>query len=146
MKKKLFKKEAVRRKLANMKEYLKELETLSKRDLEGYLGNFEYRRAVERLIQIIVETAVDCNNLIVISLGERPPIGYKESFLKLAKLKVISPEFASSLIPFVSLRNRIVHEYEEIKDELVFASIRQVLGEFAKYQKMVAKFISKGNI
>lgn len=140
---KIIKKDTIIRKLGNLKEYLQELETLSKRPLTEYLDNFEYRRAVERLIQVIVECAIDINTLLVVGLGERPPIDYKESFLKLVTCKIIPKEFVEVLIPFVSLRNRIVHEYEKINNELVYASIRHILIEFKKYRKEITRYVFK---
>lgn len=50
-------KNLIRRKLIVIDGYLSELEILSKRSLEDYLSGFEHRRAVERLIQVIVDTS-----------------------------------------------------------------------------------------
>ena len=37
------------------------------------------------------------------------------------------------LAPWAGLRNRIVHEYEEIKDKLVFDKIEPTITNFRKY-------------
>lgn len=139
----MLKKNLIQRKLANLKEYLSELEALSGRSLEEYVKDFEYRRAVERLIQIIVECAIDGNNLIITGMGKRPAMEYKESFSKLVDMGIISSDFASRLIPYTSLRNRIVHEYAEIKNELVYTSIKMLLRDFKMYLAEMVKFLQK---
>ena len=45
---------------------------------------------------------------------------------KLRELKVITPQLTSEIIPLISLRNRIVHEYDVVKDDLVYLSIKKV--------------------
>ncbi len=39
------------------------------------------------------------------------------------------------------LRNRIVHEYTEIKDRLVFEKVEPTIENFAEYVRQVEKFI-----
>lgn len=139
----MIKKVNIHRKMMNLDKYLSELVLLSRRSIEEYLEDFELRRAVERLIQVIVDALIDCNTLLLVGLGERPPIDYKESFLNLGKLKVISTQFASDLVPLTSLRNRIVHEYEEIDNKLVYASIKILLKDMKRYMSAITKYIAK---
>ncbi len=65
--------EIVRRKLSHLDGYLDELERYRDVDLEMYLAASGPRRAVERLIQLIVETAADVNVHVPTELEGRPP-------------------------------------------------------------------------
>lgn len=114
------------RKLANAKGYLRELEELRPKSLQEHLSNLEKKRAIERQIQLLVEAVVDAGEIIVIDLSKQPPKNRKEVIVKLQELNVISSELAQAMIPAISLRNRIVHEYDIIRDELVFAAIPKI--------------------
>jgi uncharacterized protein YutE (UPF0331/DUF86 family) len=46
--------------------------------------------------------------------------------------------FAASIAPSTGLRNRLVHEYEEINDEIVFNSIGKVLDMYKNYLKLIS--------
>lgn len=139
------KRDLIRRKLIIIDGYLSELEILSKRSMQDYLSNFEHRRAVERLIQVIVECACDCNSFIIIDRGNRPPSSYRDSFHKLGELGVISKALVSKFIPLVSLRNRIVHDYEILKNELVYANIKKTLRIFRQYVKLITECIAENS-
>jgi uncharacterized protein YutE (UPF0331/DUF86 family) len=134
-------KSAINRKLVAMGQYLSELEILSHHSLKEYLADFKIKRACERLIQVIVESAVDCNNLILVGLGDSPPVDYKESFTKLVTHSIIPPNFASQLISYVSIRNRIVHEYDEVKDNLIYAAINMLLRDMKRYQQLIVNYL-----
>lgn len=54
------------RKLQRLASYLGELEEMSGLTLEDYLSDFRHRRAVERLIQVIVDVSVDINTHAVV--------------------------------------------------------------------------------
>jgi len=134
-------KSAINRKLIAMEQYLSELGILARHSLDEYFRDFTIKRSTERLIQVIVECAVDCNNLILVGLGDSPPVDYKESFTKLVAHTVIPMDFASRLIPYVSIRNRIVHEYEQLKDDLVYAIINIFLQDMKRYQQLIINYL-----
>ena len=134
-------KNAINRKLVAMEQYLSELEILSQHSLKEYLTDFRIKRACERLIQVVVESAIDCNNLILVGLGDSPPVDYKESFTKLVGHSVIPTNFASQLIPYVSIRNRIVHEYDELKDDLIYAAINMLLHDMKRYRQLITNYL-----
>ena len=114
-------------KLANTKEYLSQLKELHPHSVDGYISNLKNKRAIERQIQLVVEAVIDAGEIIVIDLSARPPRTRKEVITKLKELKVITPGLATKIIPLVSLRNRIVHEYDVVKDDLVYLSIKKVV-------------------
>lgn len=41
------------------------------------------------------------------------------------------------------LRNRLVHEYEEIKDAIVYRNIKKVLSLYQEYTGYIIKYLTK---
>ena len=131
----------VRRKLNKMIEYIEQLKEVNKYTLDDYLDNFFIKRTSERLVQLIVEVATDINGHIIVDEGYSPPEDYYNSFLKLSETGVISNDFAKELAPSAGLRNRLVHEYEEIDDEIVFKSVKKAIDNYSKYIKEIDEYL-----
>ena len=87
-------KETVTRKLYKLKSYLHDLSTFEFLSWEEYISNFYYRRTVERLIQLIVDVAVDINTHTVVDKGLNPPKDAYNSFLDAANLGMMPMSFA----------------------------------------------------
>jgi len=134
-------KAVVQRKLKKLKEYLKELATFEELTWEEYLENFQHRRTVERLIQLIVDTAVDINSHAVVDAGNPPPCDNFNSFIEAAKLGMFPLEFARKIAPSTGERNIIVHEYEQIDDALVYNSIKEGLSMYKQYLEYLLDFV-----
>jgi uncharacterized protein YutE (UPF0331/DUF86 family) len=133
----------IKRKLTKLKEYLKELQPFVEILLRDYISEYKNKRTVERDIQLIVECACDINNHILMETQERPPKDYYSSFTDLSKIKVLPQKFASTIIETAGLRNRLVHEYEEIKDNIVYENIGNVLRLYKKYADYIIKYLEK---
>lgn len=133
----------VNRKLQKLTSYLAELEMMEGIALEDYLKDFRHRRTVERLIQLIVDVAVDINTHAVVDAGNPPPADAFGSFLEAAKTGLFSREFAQKLAPSTGERNIIVHDYESIDDKIVFDSISEALDLYYQYLKHVSGYVQK---
>ena len=127
----------VQRKLLRMVENLKDLEDVYKKGLKPYLATRITRKLAERLLQETIEAASDLNSHILVEKGFGSPQDYREGFLKLSDAKILTREFCEQLAPAAGLRNRIVHEYEELDDRKVFQSIKTALKLFPKYIKVI---------
>ena len=133
----------VRRKLNKMIEYIEQLKEVNKYTLDDYLDNFFIKRTSERLVQLIVEVATDINGHIIVDEGYSPPEDYYNSFLKLSETGVISNDFAKELAPSAGLRKRLLYEYEEIDDEIVFKSVKKAIDNYSKYIKEIEEYLEK---
>lgn len=133
----------VRRKLNKMIEYLDQLEEVNQYTLENYLNNFFVKRTAERLIQLIVETATDINGHLIVSSGHKPPVDYYTSFIILSDLQILEQKFAEKIAPSAGLRNRLVHEYEEIDDEIVYNSIQKTIKTYKKYIRKIESHLKE---
>jgi len=135
----------VKRKLQKLAGYLKELETLQDVTLEEYLNDFRHKRVAERLVQLIVDIAVDINTHVVVDADNPPPDDAYSSFIEAAKIGIISLELAKRLAPSTGERNVIVHEYEEINDIIVYESISESLDLYWEYLAFVFEYTKKAS-
>jgi len=135
----------VQRKLTTLTQYLAELRPLSKRSFEEYQKNSLIKRTAERLLMLIVEVASDINSHLVAKLTKKPAASYFDSFLQLGELKIVSDEFAKEIAKSAGLRNRLIHQYEEIEDAIVYESISEALTIFGKYIQAIHYFLNTLN-
>lgn len=126
---------AVTERLAAMQGYLEELGEVAASTREQYLENRPLRRAGERLLQLVVESATDAARMYMLGRGWNPGPSHAACLQNMAKRNLLRHDLASRLIRYVSVRNVVVHDYLTIDDEAVFRQIQEasaVFGEFLK--------------
>src|SRR5690554_3661782 len=133
--------EIITEKLLKMGKYLKELRLIKPVDYNTYLQNLTSRYAVERLMQLIVDLALDINNVILSHQGKPAAIDYFNSFIDLIDCHVLEADFASQIAPSTGLRNRLVHEYEEVDNKIVFSSIDKTIDMYGRYIQEIKKVL-----
>jgi uncharacterized protein YutE (UPF0331/DUF86 family) len=136
-------KEIIRRKLAVIIENLKALEPIAAMTREEYIDDFYKRKATERLLQELIEAAIDINTHILVQAGNTVPDDYYESFVKTGELKIISQDLAGKLAPSAGLRNRLVHEYDLLEHSLVLDAVRMAQDMYSQYVKEIDGYLSK---
>jgi len=131
----------VMEKLHIMRKYIDELEAVGQLSYEEYQNDSLKRYAIERLIQLIVDLAVDINNLILAHLKQPASRDYFNSFIELGEADVLPVEFAVSMAPCTGMRNRLVHQYESIDSEIIYRSIPKTIDNFGKYMKYIDQYV-----
>ncbi len=132
----------IRRKLARMVEDLDRLARVVDLELEAWRADEQRRDAVERRLQTCIEAAIDLNAHLLVSLGHPAPESAYQSFLDLArKTTIVDAALAAELAPSAGLRNRLVHRYEELDDELVLAGVRRAVEFFPRYVEAVSTHV-----
>lgn len=132
----------VRRKLARIRRNLEELAPFEELSLSEYEEDFLRRKAIERLLQEVIEAAVDTNLHLLRALDRPTPPDYYASFVQMGKAEVIPGDVAEALAPAAGLRNRLVHEYDEIQDEIVLSAISESLALFRRYARAVDGYLT----
>lgn len=124
----------VRRKLRRIRSNIATLATATQGiDAAAYRADELRKRAVERLLQETIDAAVDVNNHLLKSIGQPPSEDYFGSFVQLGRAGIIDLDLANSLAPAAGLRNRIVHEYEELNDAVVLEAAKLARRQFSMY-------------
>lgn len=135
--------ELIRRKLTHLSSYLDELNAYASVDPADYALAGGPRRAVERLIQLVVETAVDINVHVVTEIEGSPSPDYRASFPAAARCGAIPFDLAERLAPAAGLRNVLVHDYADIDDVRVRAAIPVTLDGFREYASAVLHWLEQ---
>jgi uncharacterized protein YutE (UPF0331/DUF86 family)/predicted nucleotidyltransferase len=138
--------ELVNRKLSQIVEYLTALAPLQGISYEDYLQQPLTRYAAERLLQLLVDTAIDINAHLIVGLTGAPPQDYYDSFIKAAQAGVLSVAFALSIAKSTGLRKRLVHQYEAIDHTLVHSAIAEALTQYTEYCRHITTFLDRHNL
>jgi len=133
----------VRQKLVSLIQYLDEIAPLTQITLAEYRADFVRRHAVEKLIELIVEFASDINRHLVEGAGKAAPQTYYNTFEEVAHLKVISVSLAARLGATTGLRNRLVHGYEDVDDELVHQALKPLARNYRKYVIAIEEYLRR---
>ena len=134
--------DVIERRLAHQRNLLAELDALDNRTAQA-LSDSAIIRATERLIQVIVDLAVDINAHVASTVLGRAPGTGRESFDLMVEAGGITHRLADQLKPAVGLRNVLVHLYADIEMEIVAESIDDVLVGFRDYVRSVARWLAK---
>ena len=133
--------ESVQRRLVEMRALLAVLARHSSASGSELAADLERRLVVERALQQVVDLAVKINAHLVTALGAPAPADYHSSFTALAAVGVIPAELARQLAPSAGLRNRLVHEYEEIDLDVVAYALPAAVDGFATFVTTVADWL-----
>ncbi len=136
----------LRRKLGHIVSSLTALRPLGQLSLEEYRRRVYERKAAERLLQEAIEAALDINAHVIAEHGAELPEDYYSGFIALGRLRVIPGDLAKQLAPSAGLRNRLVHEYEEIDDAKVLAAIGTMLRLYAEFVREIEAFLARSGL
>ena len=109
------------RKLTSFAAYLDELEATLPATLVEYTAGSTVRRAVERLVQVVVEAAADAGDLLLAAEGRMAGETTREIFEALRSAGIIDDALARRFAyEHSALRNRIVLDYDELDNPAVW--------------------------
>ena len=129
--------EIIVNKLIKMEKYISELEKFKPDTFKKYQNDQLKRYAIERLIQLIIDLALDINNILIKKSDRYPAQDYYSSFLELIDLEILSEEFAKDIAPSTGIRNRLVHEYEEVDNKVVYQNLDKLIKYYLSYIKYI---------
>jgi uncharacterized protein YutE (UPF0331/DUF86 family) len=134
--------EILRRKLAVMTESLNALEPIKDMKKDEYIEDIYKRKATEKLLQELIEAAIDINTHTIVQTGNAAPDDYYDSFIRAGELKIISMELAEKLDPSAGLRNRLMHEYDLLEHSMILDAVRMAEQLYPRYIREIENYIS----
>lgn len=134
-------KNLIKEKLKRILNYLEELKPILEISYKKYRENYTNYRTTERNIQLIVDTAVDINDNFILAKNANPPADYYESFIRIGELKILSLDLSKKLASSTGLRNKLVHEYEKIDDNLLYLEAKKNLKNYLEYVKLINDYL-----
>jgi len=135
--------DVARRKLAALGDHLHELERTLPSTLAAYERDPVRRRAVERLLQLFVESAADLFQRVLVLRGITAPQDYRGIFRAAAKAGLMPDDLVDRLDPFASLRNLLVHEYDVVDDAVVHTEAGRAVAVFARAVEVARRAIRR---
>ena len=118
----------LQRKLISLASYLDELDVTFPATVTAYAADSIVRRAVERLVQVVVEAAMDAGDLLLAEEGRMVGETAREIFEALHTAGVIDDALRRRFAyEHSALRNRIVHDYDELDNVAIWQAARQLV-------------------
>ena len=133
----------VTRKITLILKDLAALTDLSRQSREAYLANPINEVLAERYLERMIGRMIDINYHLITESGHPPPKDYHESFQMLGTMGILQGEFSREIAFSAGLRNRIVHEYDEIDAAKVYEALQMAVQQLPIYLDHVNRFIEK---
>lgn len=133
--------QTVTRRLAHLRDVLDDLDGLGPVTVDRLNQDHVLRYAVERMLTLAVDTAVDINTHVA-TRRVRPPEDARESFALAAKAGVLDAELATRLEDSVGLRNILTHEYLRIDRQIVANAVSEASTGYHEYIRVVARAVA----
>lgn len=133
--------ELVTRKMVLIAADLEAIVALAARSAEEYLASATDEVLAERYLERIIGRMIDINYHLVTEAGLPPPRDYFDSFTQLVRIGVLPAPFARRIAASAGLRNRLVHEYDEIDPSRVYEGLRAAARDVPEYLQHVERFL-----
>ena len=136
-------KEKILTKIGNLKryvEYLHSHSSLTKSDLKK---NYTLQSAIERNLQLAIETLFDIGEILISDLQLKKPESYREIILILGEAKIFPKSFVNRIAPIAGFRNILIHKYSEIDLDLLLSHLQDDLSDFDEFSHHVATYLKK---
>lgn len=88
-------------------------------------------------LQRAIQACIDLANIVISKEGLGLPNTYKAGFEILKKYSVIDDVLCSQMCSMVGFRNISVHDYSEVKPEIVNSIVNKHLPDFEKFYSVV---------
>lgn len=135
----------VARLLSNVEGYIGELRGATDINHERFMSDIRAQRFVERTLQIAVEACMDVTHHIISDEGWREPDSYADAFVVLSEQDLFTVEDAQRYRLMAQFRNKVVHYYEKVDPEQVFAVFTGHLSDFDDFVRSVRRWIAQAD-
>jgi uncharacterized protein YutE (UPF0331/DUF86 family) len=135
-------KEKVARKIKNMQGYVNFLRKYSA-DEEELTNDDLLRSAIERNLQLAIESALDIGEVLISSENLEKPEDYQSIITILGKEGILPEKFAKKFKEAAKLRNILVHMYTEIDPAVISQILENNLDDFDEYARYIAIYLDR---
>jgi len=133
----------VLRLLNNIDSYVTDLRNAGDISHERFLADIRSQRFVERTLQIAVEACMDVAHHVISDEKWREPATYADAFAVLAEHGVLGQEDVSRYRLMAQFRNKVVHYYEKVDPEQVFAIFKGRLADFTDFAATIRRWLKE---
>lgn len=107
------------RRLRFMATELEDIKAYAQMDYFQYQSDRKSRRDVERIIENLINAALDIAKILIAGEDLEVPETYRQAFIQLGEAGIIDKELALALAEKARTRNILAHQYLDIKWELI---------------------------
>ncbi len=117
---------------------LERLRRAARTPWEDYIADRDLQDIVERNLHILLEAILDLAAYIASRRGFVREASYKGLMKALLENNIIPREMASLAFSVAGMRNILVHGYADIRQDIVYETIREDLGRLAELLAILA--------
>lgn len=128
----------VNRKLVLLTQAKKELLNYGIKSFKDFRKNHKDQKAVQKMLQEMVEICMDIGKHIIADEGFRFPENSKDIFTVLHENNVLSKNVVSTMHNMVGFRNIVIHLYEKIDLEIVYGIYKRHLNDFDSFASEIS--------
>lgn len=128
-------------KLERMVERLDRLKAYEEYPLEQYLADDNTQIIVERLLELLIQSALDINKSLLKRVAGKSVEKNFDSFIEMGACGFIPSNLAQKLAPSGPFRNVLSHQYDDIIPEQVFANFREALDQYPQYIEAIQDYL-----
>jgi len=92
---------------------------------------------------VAIEASIDLSNHLISQNNFPIPESYADSFRILKDEGVLSPELTLKLMDMARFRNRLVHIYWDVDDEMIYEILNQDINDIRTFLKAYLEFLKK---
>lgn len=137
----MVKPEVIENRIKKLQDYLEKLLKLKSISKNEFISDFRNSDSAKYLLQVSMECCLDIANHIIASEKYRSPEDYSDSFRVLNEREIVPNSLISRLIEMAKFRNRIVHVYWEVDEDLVYDIIQNYLSDFELFIQSILKVL-----
>jgi len=136
-----FDRDKINQKLLFMSTSLKKLERLRTLDKNSFIEDFTKVDSAKYLLQVSIEAMLDMSSHIIARNRWGKPKDNKEHFKLLSDNGIIDCKDIDIYFNMAKFRNRIVHMYFNISDEMIYEIVQNNLEDFERFINNIIKAI-----
>ncbi len=118
--------------LFNALRRLKELADLPK---DEFLSNPHFIASAKYFLIVAIEAAIDMCNHVISRNRLRVPEDYADTFRVMGEVGFFDEEFVDRLVQMARFRNRLVHLYWNVDDEIVYEILQKDIQDLEEFVK-----------
>ena len=134
-------KEIIKKKLQELKSYLKEMENFRAISWNGFSSSLSKQWMVSHGLQLSIQVVIDIGSHILAALGESQIEDYADIIDKLGEKEIIPQEFSKAIRGMAGLRNILVHEYAELDLKKIYDILQNRLSDFYAFIEYINTFL-----
>jgi len=117
------------------------LKELSKLPKDDFLEDKFKIASAKYFLIVSIEATIDMCNHLISRNRFRIPESYADTFNVMAEKRVISEDLMEKLIEMAKFRNRLVHIYWEVDDEVIYDIIREDIQDIEEFMVKFMDFL-----